>query len=451
MSPKKTEQHELTKLLKELSGCVDTFLVNWTRSMKQAGYLEHTTAKVDDCALSFGWFMEPLHKNAHNLLEKSFSELLLDRNWAKKIVDTSRRHRVRGVTAEMFLGCFKTLVHSIEEMILESPARAQTRIKALQAVRIYADALETIIMGDWTSVSEQESRDNLEKTNRILTLEKNKFENILASISDLVIVIDQQGRVVEVNNAASEFLNPSLNVGSFVWDILDLEGESMAQVLRYYPLDHAHEISIGNIDLFFELKIIPLSEVSLASRGYILVLNNITPHVKQRSILEENVKKSTEELRREKAQVEEMVITLKNVMNTMEESRKEHLSKISANIDKILLPSLARIRNEQNAPVRESYIDLFEDQLFKLAEQTGRKSDPRLLKLTPAEMRICKFIQAGKSSKEIAEALNISVGTVNTHRKNIRKKIGLHGKNSNLFTYLQFSGHAPGPEDALNG
>lgn len=437
----KNEKQELEDLLKKLSVNVHSFLKNWASRMDQAGYLEHTTAKVEDCVLSFNWFLEHLLKNINIIQDTSFSDLILKTDWAAKIVDTSRRHRIRGITAEMFFGCFKTLVHSIENIILESTARTQIRLKALQAVRLYADAFETIIIGDWTSISEKESRISLDKTNRILTLEKNKFENILASISDLVIVTDHLGRVVEANNAAFKFLNPCMEKECSAWDLLDLEGETMDEGLRYYPLDHAHEISVNNDNLFFELKIIPLSRVSLASRGFILVLNNITPHVKQRSILEENVKKRTEELRLEKAQVEEMVITLKNVMKTMEESRKEQLSKISDNIEKIFLPTLARIRKEENTTIRLNYIDIFEDQLFKLTDQTGRKSDPRLLKLTPAEMKICSFIQAGKSSKEISETLNISVGTVNTHRKNIRKKIGLHGKNSSLFTYLQFTGN----------
>ncbi|MFW2365664.1 MAG: helix-turn-helix transcriptional regulator, partial [Desulforhopalus sp.] len=44
--------------------------------------------------------------------------------------------------------------------------------------------------------------------------------------------------------------------------------------------------------------------------------------------------------------------------------------------------------------------------------------------------------QAGSTSKDIADGLAISIETVQTHRKNIRRKLGLSGKDVNLFAYL---------------
>jgi len=39
---------------------MDTFLVKWTEYMEQAGYLEHTTAKKEDCILSLRGLIEPI-------------------------------------------------------------------------------------------------------------------------------------------------------------------------------------------------------------------------------------------------------------------------------------------------------------------------------------------------------------------------------------------------------
>lgn len=46
--------------------------------------------------------------------------------------------------------------------------------------------------------------------------------------------------------------------------------------------------------------------------------------------------------------------------------------------------------------------------------------------LTPREMEVLRLIAQGKTSKQIAEALNLSVFTVNNHRKHICKKVSLH-------------------------
>ncbi len=45
--------------------------------------------------------------------------------------------------------------------------------------------------------------------------------------------------------------------------------------------------------------------------------------------------------------------------------------------------------------------------------------------LTPAERRVTQFLAEGKSNKEVANFLNISVKTAETHRANIMRKLGL--------------------------
>jgi DNA-binding NarL/FixJ family response regulator len=57
---------------------------------------------------------------------------------------------------------------------------------------------------------------------------------------------------------------------------------------------------------------------------------------------------------------------------------------------------------------------------------------PTLQSLTPAEHRILTLIAQSKSSKDIADSLNISYRTVETHRSNIATKLNLHGPNSLL-------------------
>ncbi|WP_236657616.1 response regulator [Acidisarcina polymorpha] len=58
-------------------------------------------------------------------------------------------------------------------------------------------------------------------------------------------------------------------------------------------------------------------------------------------------------------------------------------------------------------------------------------SDAGLLRdLTPAERRILKLIAEGKSSKEIGADLSIHYRTVENHRTNISRKLGIMGSNA---------------------
>ncbi len=56
--------------------------------------------------------------------------------------------------------------------------------------------------------------------------------------------------------------------------------------------------------------------------------------------------------------------------------------------------------------------------------------------LTPQEIQIAELIRQGKRSKEIAALFGLSVGTVITHRNNIRKKLNLSSRDANLRSHL---------------
>jgi DNA-binding NarL/FixJ family response regulator len=53
------------------------------------------------------------------------------------------------------------------------------------------------------------------------------------------------------------------------------------------------------------------------------------------------------------------------------------------------------------------------------------KGEP-LRRLTPRETQILQLLAEGKSNKEVAGILDISVKTVETHRTNIMRKLGVH-------------------------
>src|SRR5262252_367075 len=68
-------------------------------------------------------------------------------------------------------------------------------------------------------------------------------------------------------------------------------------------------------------------------------------------------------------------------------------------------PASAELRNEPARPVGSG---------------TARS------RLTPREYEIVQLLAEGKSNKEVAASLGISVKTVETHRANMMRKLGLH-------------------------
>ena len=67
---------------------------------------------------------------------------------------------------------------------------------------------------------------------------------------------------------------------------------------------------------------------------------------------------------------------------------------------------------------------LLEDYMRKL-QRTGAEDSYELL--SPREREILQLVAEGKSSKDIANLLNLSVYTVETHRARVMQKLNLHG------------------------
>ena len=70
--------------------------------------------------------------------------------------------------------------------------------------------------------------------------------------------------------------------------------------------------------------------------------------------------------------------------------------------------------------------------LLNRQRQKGKlnSQNPKLESLTKSEKKILRIIAEDKTSREIAEELYVSVKTVENHRTNISRKLGLHGSHS---------------------
>jgi|GEM_PF-5351906 len=70
---------------------------------------------------------------------------------------------------------------------------------------------------------------------------------------------------------------------------------------------------------------------------------------------------------------------------------------------------------------------------------------------TPTELKVCTLLKSNLSTKKLAEVLNSSIHTVETHRRRIRKTLGLSGQ-ANLTTFLALlasSATEPGAADTF--
>jgi two-component system, NarL family, response regulator NreC len=61
-----------------------------------------------------------------------------------------------------------------------------------------------------------------------------------------------------------------------------------------------------------------------------------------------------------------------------------------------------------------------------LGDPTGKEVEDNVALLTDREREVLQLIAEGKTNKEVANLLNVSINTVETHRKHVMEKLDLH-------------------------
>lgn len=108
------------------------------------------------------------------------------------------------------------------------------------------------------------------------------------------------------------------------------------------------------------------------------------------------------------------------VLRALKAGARGYLLKDSAEADLALAIRAVREGKSFFSPAVSQV--LLEDYLRKL-RKTGAEDSYELL--SPREREILQLVAEGKSSKEVANMLNLSVYTVETHRANLMKKLNL--------------------------
>jgi len=158
--------------------------------------------------------------------------------------------------------------------------------------------------------------------------------------------------------------------------------------------------------------------------------------MKAHNELEQRVKKRTRELETKKNSLEEINTAMKVLLKKREEDKIEIESNVLTNVKELIEPYFEKIKKTKLDDQQGALLSIIESHLNEIVSPFTRKMSLKYLNLTPTEIRIANLIRHGSSTKKIAEIMNISPRTVETHRKNIRRKIGLDRKRANLRSHL---------------
>jgi PAS domain S-box-containing protein len=136
------------------------------------------------------------------------------------------------------------------------------------------------------------------------------------------------------------------------------------------------------------------------------------------------------------AELEELNTALKVMLRHSEAEKTEIEQRILANMNEFVTPYLEKLKASQLSITQKTLIDILESNLKDIFSSFLRHMSMTQYNLTPKEIQIATMIQSGRTSKEMASILNVSNRTINFHRENVRKKLGLRNKKVNLRSHL---------------
>jgi len=122
--------------------------------------------------------------------------------------------------------------------------------------------------------------------------------------------------------------------------------------------------------------------------------------------------------------------------SSLETMRLESEQGMARRIQALTLPILERLGRDDRLGRLRDELRVVVEELEDLAAGIG-DGEGLLSRLTVSERRIAAMIKSGMSSKQIAASLNISLDTVKTHRRNIRRKLRINDAGASLRGFLQ--------------
>jgi PAS domain S-box-containing protein len=309
------------------------------------------------------------------------------------------------------------------------------------------------------------------RTQELKESEEN-FRALAENANDGILIAVGDGKHVFVNKRTAEITGYSIS------ELLKTTIKDLAHPDEFERIKKKYRaiISGKSFNRQYETKIIRKNgkempiEVSSARSAWqgqpadIVIIRDLTERVKAEEVL----KKGHNELEH---LVKERTLELNNALKTIKRSEKEltqrklaleqlnrelietnqALSILARNIDRDknllekkiyeitstnIIPIINELQDDKSCQKRLADLELLKTYMNGLIPGPTDQHEI-LVYLSSQEMRVAAMIKHGLTSPKIAEMLNVSLHTVKTHRKSIRKKLKLQNSNINLCSYLR--------------
>lgn len=301
------------------------------------------------------------------------------------------------------------------------------RKKMEEELRMHRDHLEKLI------------EERTKEINQEIAMRKEKEEQYLALVESVVEWVwetDENFVHTYISPRVSEYLGyePEHFLGKTPYQFMTAETvpavkKIINRLKPFGPIEVAALHKDGRI-VYIEGNGKPFYDKDGAFKGYRGSCRDITEQKRTLDILKDNER----QLMTQSETLKETNAALRVLLKQREDDKREMEDIFVSNIKKMILPYVQKMQKDKMEMRHKAYLDIIAANLNEIMAPFLNRI--RQLNFTPKEIEVASLIRDGKTTKEIAEIMGVATSAIDSHRNNIRTKLGLINKDVNLRSFL---------------
>ena len=274
-----------------------------------------------------------------------------------------------------------------------------------------------------------------------LRMSEERFRDLAELLPQIVFEMNDEGILTFVNQQAfkmtgytrKDFRQGFEAVRLFVPGDRKRAGLNIARILKKKEAganEYAAQRKDGSV---FQVA---AHSTTIVRHGKIVGIRGILFDITEQKRVEAALKKREAALAAKTSELEEVNSALRVLLRQRDRDRADLEEKVLSNVKELVLPYVEKIKQGALDGKNMTYLRILESNLKDIVSPFAHQLSSKYSRLTPTEIQVAHLIREGKTTKEIAELLNSSYRTVESHRHSIRTKLGLKKVKANLRSHL---------------
>ena len=268
-----------------------------------------------------------------------------------------------------------------------------------------------------------------------------KYRELFENANDMIFILDFAGQILSCNAAAARTYGyePEQMTGLSMANLLD---KNDLPVVRKLFRKKRGELDVPNPMEFLthtrtgEAVWVEVNTRGVKEKGKLIAIHGIARNITERKRMEEALRKREQEFQEKSRNLEDVNTALTVLLKRREDDKAELEEKVICNVRELVLPYIENLKMTRIDSHQLNQLKILERNTYEIISPFLRTLSTKYPNLTPMEIKVINFIREGRTTKEMAALLNASARTVEVHRDNIRKKMGLRNRKANLRSYL---------------